>query len=73
MEYRSVFSLRPAGRFCASALGLLLLLLQKPGMATGQEVGMVRGTVVDAESGRGLVGANIQVTGTVLGTISVGF
>ena len=70
MEYRSVFSLRPAGRLCASALGLLLLLLQKPGMATGQEVGMVRGTVVDAESGRGLVGANIQVPGTVLGTIT---
>jgi len=69
MEYRRVLSLRRAGRFCASALGLLLLL-QKPGIATGQEVGMVRGTVVDVESGRGLVGANIQVPGTVLGTIT---
>ena len=69
MEYRRVFALRRAGRLCASVLGLLLLL-QKPGMATGQEVGMVHGTVVDAESGRGLVGANIQVPGTVLGTIT---
>ena len=70
MEYRSVSSLRLTDRLCALALGLLLLLLQNPGMATGQEIGMVRGTVVDAESGRGLVGANIQVTGTVLVTIT---
>ncbi|MCC6723194.1 MAG: SusC/RagA family TonB-linked outer membrane protein, partial [Saprospiraceae bacterium] len=47
---------------------LLLAVLVLPGLAFGQRT--ITGTVTDATSGEGLIGANILVVGTSTGTIS---
>ena len=48
----------------------LLLFLFSAASLTGQENGIIRGTITDSESGETLIGVNIVLQGTTTGTIT---